>query len=288
MGGGEAAEQFGRAPEEAKRSERGIAMTENGLMTAAKGLALQSLDDALTFGKIVAESQFAPKEFRGKPADCVLAIQHGAEIGLSPMQALQSICVVNGKPSIYGDAAKAVCLGSAVCEYVTETIDGDGDAMVATCTAKRRGHPEPVVFSFSVADAKRADLWGKGGPWKQYPRRMLQLRARGFALRDAFPDVLRGLITSEEAADYPQPVEVKSERKKKAEPARIGVAEKPRDFRVDEIGSWPDDVKAVCREAMKAARAAGASDDESIAKAHAAGLAIIEETRAEAAAAEGN
>jgi hypothetical protein len=60
---------------------------------------------------------------------------------------------------------------------------------------------------------RRLDFWGKqGGPWTQYPRRMLQMRARGFALRDAFPDVLRGLVTAEEAADYthvePEPVRV--------------------------------------------------------------------------------
>jgi predicted ATPase len=54
-----------------------------------------------------------------------------------------------------------------------------------------------------VADAKKAGLWGKTGPWSQYSKRMLQLRARGFALRDAFPDVLKGLVTAEEAQDYP-------------------------------------------------------------------------------------
>jgi hypothetical protein len=59
------------------------------------------------------------------------------------------------------------------------------------------------VTQFSVADAVRAGLWGKSGPWTQYPKRMLQLRARGFALRDAFPDVLKGLVTAEEAQDYP-------------------------------------------------------------------------------------
>jgi hypothetical protein len=32
---------------------------------------------------------------------------------------------------------------------------------------------------------------------------MMQMRARGFALRDAFPDVLKGMITAEEAQDYP-------------------------------------------------------------------------------------
>ena len=171
--------------------------------TPARGLALATFDDAFRFAKVVAATEFAPKDFRGKPEACLLAIQHGAELGLSPMQALQSIAVVNGRPSVYGDTALAVCKGSPVCEWVRERVEGDGDAMVATCEAKRRGDAEPVVSRFSMADAKRAGLAGKSGPWTQYPKRMLQMRARGFALRDAFPDLLRGLVTAEEAQDYP-------------------------------------------------------------------------------------
>jgi hypothetical protein len=68
--------------------------------------------------------------------------------------------------------------------------------------AKRKNR-KPVVAKFSVEDAKRAGLWGKQGPWSAYPKRMMQMRARGFALRDAFPDVLKGLISAEEAQDYP-------------------------------------------------------------------------------------
>jgi hypothetical protein len=172
----------------------------------AGGLALQTFADAMKFGETVANSEFAPKDFRGKPASCMLAIQAGAEIGLAPLQALQSIAVVNGRPAVYGDAALAVVKASPVCEYVIESVEGDGEQMVATCTAQRRGYPQPTVSKFTVADAKKAGLWGKTGPWSQYPRRMLQMRARGFALRDCFPDVLKGLVTAEEAQDYPQPV----------------------------------------------------------------------------------
>ncbi len=186
--------------------------------TPTRGLALSTMADAMKFGEMIANSDFAPKDFRGKPASCVLAIQAGAEIGLSPMQAMQSIAVVNGRPSIYGDAALAVVKASPVCEYVTETIEGDGEQMVAICTAKRRGYPAPTISRFSVADAKRAGLWGKSGPWTQYSRRMLQMRARGFALRDCFPDVLRGLVTAEEAQDYPanEPAMIRQQ----GEPAR--------------------------------------------------------------------
>jgi hypothetical protein len=179
--------------------------TEISTTRASTGLALQSFDDAFRFAKMVAGSEFAPKDFKSKPESCMLAIQHGSEVGLSPMQSLQSIAVINGRPTIWGDAALALVIGSHVCEYVTEGVDGEGDKMAAVCFAKRRGYEKATIVRFSVEDAKKAGLWGKSGPWQQYPKRMLQLRARGFALRDAFPDVLRGLITAEEAQDYPQP-----------------------------------------------------------------------------------
>lgn len=214
-------------------------MTTEISTTQARGLALQTMQDAMSFGKMVADSEFAPKDFKGKPASCVLAIQAGAEIGLSPMQALQSIAVVNGRPSIFGDAAIAVVKASPVCEYVTEAVEGDGEQMVATCTAKRRGYPAPTVVKFTVADAKKAGLWGKSGPWSQYPRRMLQMRARGFALRDAFPDVLRGLVTAEEAQDYPTP-----------EPAREPVQVRPK-FHEPDVRTTPADVAPLTTERIE-------------------------------------
>ena len=55
-----------------------------------------------------------------------------------------------------------------------------------------------------MADAKTAGLIGKQGPWTQYPKRMRQMRARAFALRDVFPDVLRGMPVAEELQDMPK------------------------------------------------------------------------------------
>jgi hypothetical protein len=183
--------------------------TEISTQRASTGLALQTFDDAFRFAKMVANSEFAPKDFKGKAESCLLAIQHGSEVGLSPMQSLQSIAVINGRPTIWGDAALALVQSSPVCEYVREYTEGEGDAMTAVCECKRRGYPAPTTVRFSVVDAKKAGLWGKAGPWQNYPTRMLALRARGFALRNAFADALRGLITAEEAQDYPTPEPVR-------------------------------------------------------------------------------
>jgi hypothetical protein len=189
--------------------------------TPARGLALATMAEAMSFANMVAKSAFAPKDFQNKPESCLLAIQHGSEVGLSPMQSLQSIAVINGRPTIWGDAALALVQSSPACEYVKEYIEGDGDQAVAVCEVKRRGYPAATVSTFSMFDAKRAGLAGKSGPWTQYPMRMLALRARGFALRNAFADALRGLVTAEEAQDYPQGEAAR-------EPAREPVVVRPK------------------------------------------------------------
>jgi hypothetical protein len=161
-------------------------------------LAPKDLDEALRFADMLASSVLVPKDYVGKPGNCLVAIQWGMELGLQPMQAMQSIAVINGRPSLWGDAMLGLVKSHPAFEWIKEECDGN----VATCTLKRRGEPE-VTQVFSMEDAKRAGLTGKQGPWTQYPKRMLQMRARGFALRDAFPDALRGLISSEEASDMP-------------------------------------------------------------------------------------
>lgn len=162
-------------------------------------LTPQTLDDALRFAEVLANSTIIPKDFQGNPGNILVAIQWGMELGLKPMQAMQSIAVINGRPSLWGDAVIGLVRGSAVCEYIKETDDGH----TATIRVKRRGEDEEHVRTFSVDDAKAAGLAGKQGPWTSYPKRMRQMRARAFALRDVFPDVLRGMAIAEEVQDMP-------------------------------------------------------------------------------------
>ena len=168
-----------------------------------QGFAPQTMTEAIDFSNMLSKSTMVPKAYQNKPEDVLVAVQWGYELGLAPLQALQNIATINGKPSVYGDAAMALVQNSPVCEDVKEYFEGEGTSNpIAVCVAKRKNRTE-VVSKYSVEDAKRAGLWNKQGPWTQYPKRMLQMRARGFALRDAFPDVLKGLITVEEAQDYP-------------------------------------------------------------------------------------
>lgn len=171
--------------------------------TNQRGFALSTMDEAMRYSDLLAQSAMIPKAYQGKPEDVLVAVSWGMELGLAPLQALQNIACINGKPSVYGDAAMALVQNSPVCDNIEEFFEGEGTVNpVAVCVAHRKNR-SPVTAKFSVEDAKRAGLWGKQGPWTAYPKRMLQMRARGFAIRDAFPDVLKGLITVEEAQDFP-------------------------------------------------------------------------------------
>ena len=166
----------------------------------AFSLTPRNLEEALKFADIMSKSDLVPRDFRDKPGNILVAIQKGLEIGLSPMAALESIAVINGRASLWGDALLGLVQVSPQYEWHNEA---ESTPTKGVCIVKRKGH-EPHRVEFSVEDAKRAGLLGKSGPWQQYTARMLTLRARAFALRDKFADVLKGLSMAEEALDIPQ------------------------------------------------------------------------------------
>lgn len=175
--------------------------TQPPLQTISDGkpsfsLAPRDLEQAIKFAELMSESNIVPKDFIGNPGNILVAVQWGMELGLQPMQAMQNIAVINGRPSLWGDAVLALVRSSPACEYVIEEDKGTA----SVCRVKRRGEEEQSR-TFTDDDAKKAGLLGKAGPWTQYPKRMRQMRARSWALRDVFPDVLRGMPIAEEVMD---------------------------------------------------------------------------------------
>src|SRR5215469_9004582 len=181
---------------------KGVPMAEKANLPS---LAPKTFEEAVKFSEILAKSDFVPKEFRNKPGDILAAIQMGNEIGVNPMQSVQNIAVINGRPCVWGDLALAVVKASGLLVHFNEYWETDGTAV---CEVGRKGHltaegkQHITICKFGKKEAQVAGLLGKQ-TYQQYQARMFQMRARGFPLRDEFPDVLKGLITREEAQDYP-------------------------------------------------------------------------------------
>ena len=198
------------------------------------GVQFTDYDSLVRFAQCVQQSGLAPKSLSTHQA-IVVAIQMGLELRMSPMAALQNIAIINGRPSIYGDAQLAIVRGTGLLQAFEEMetnsetdpffrvvclmgsssvsqtdrvelskmqpkLNKTADDFGVTVFVHRRDY-SPSFVRFTVADAKAAGLWGKEGPWKQFPARMLKFRARSFALRDQFGDALKGLLSTEEVAD---------------------------------------------------------------------------------------
>ena len=202
------------------------AKSEGALGTMARGvqfnLSINTLDEMRAFCKILSATDLVPKAYINKPDAIMVAAMMGKEIGLPFFQSLQSIAVVNGNPSIYGDAALALVRTTALLEDFDEWIEvegerqekpfpvftavKDGKFIVAFTRSKRRGG-QTRTTGYSVGDAVNAGLWEKKSkdgfpsPWCLTPLRMLMFRARGWNLRDQFGDVLKGLKFTEEVLD---------------------------------------------------------------------------------------
>jgi len=156
-----------------------------------------SIEEVFRLATAIAKSGMAPRDM-ATAEKLTVAILHGLEIGIPPMMAINKIAVVNGRPTLWGDAVPALLLSKGF--RIREDIEKGDDQISASCTVIRP-NGEQITRTFSDEDAKTAGLWGKPGPWKQYPSRMLQMRARGLAARDGAADVLSGIYITEEMQD---------------------------------------------------------------------------------------
>lgn len=164
------------------------------------------LADVVDMAAAIFASGLAPDSFKNQD-QVTVAILKGLELGLPPLQALESIAVINGRAGIWGDVGLALILRSGLLEAFDEGYRGEGDAHEAWITMKRKGLPS-MTKTFSVADAKVARLWEGVGipagdkrersPWVRHPDVMLLWRARWRLWRALFTDVMKNMPGAEE------------------------------------------------------------------------------------------
>jgi hypothetical protein len=175
---------------------------QSSQLTRLAAFTPTNLTEAMALAKLIASSELAPKDYRGKPGNVLIGMQYAAELGIAPLTGLQNISIINGRAAVWGDLALALVQSHPDYESHKEFWESTGDTRRAVFQIKRKNQ-ELHQQVFSVGDAKTAGLWGKVGPWKTNPDRMLQMRARGFGLRDKFADALKGLRLAEEVMDLP-------------------------------------------------------------------------------------
>ena len=201
-------------------------------------------NQAMKLSETLAKSSIVPLHFRGKPADVFSCLVLGAELGFQPMQALNSIVMIQGNTTL--KAQTMLALVRAKCPRAIIKVTTDDAKKSATCFVKRDesddGYEAFWDFEKAMA-AKFAQSWDKDlkkwivkHNWQVQPTNMAKWRAISEALRVIFPDVLQGIYATEELEDIPplrnDPlIDLQQAAREDAERMRLE-AQKPEDIAV--------------------------------------------------------
>lgn len=146
---------------------------------------------AVTF----AQAGLVPKPLQGKPSDVLLVLLTGRGLGIDPMVALRECHPIDGRVTVSPKLRLAIVRDRGLGQIWPDPENNDDQAI---WYGRRADQPDTVFTGrYSKEDAQRAGLQGKDN-WKKYPRQMLQWRALGYLLDQAFPEVGTGLYGADE------------------------------------------------------------------------------------------
>ena len=171
---------------------------------------LPYIRDYVKLARTIDQTEMVPVAFRGRYDAITAAFMRGYEMGLGPMQALDSFNVIQGKVGLTAEAMRALILNAGHDIILTDVpgLDRDSETVIA-CRAEchRKNWPADkwATYTYTLEDARTAGLLGKDS-WKKNPRAMLDARATSGAGRRYFADVLAGMsYTPEEIRDFSGP-----------------------------------------------------------------------------------
>jgi RecT family len=161
----------------------------------------RDLPSAITLARMIATSPLCPLALRGREADVLLVMMTGAEIGLTTMQSLRNLYIVEGRIGMSAALIRGRCQkhGDCVLFEVAEA-----DAAHAVVEVKKRGWPASRRVAWSIADAERAGLIKEDqpdSPWRRWPQEMCVARATTRAASMYFPEITSGLLSEEDLRD---------------------------------------------------------------------------------------
>lgn len=153
----------------------------------------------MDYAKALSVSDILPKAYIGKPGNVLVAVEAGMALGLPPIQAINGINVINNRPALSADLMAAIVRKAGHKLRVRE------EGMSVTATLIRCDDPDyEYKVVWDQAKAQQAKLWGKAGPWTDYPTQMLRSRAISEVCRQGASDALFGFIyTPDEVENIP-------------------------------------------------------------------------------------
>ena len=175
--------------------------------TVPKGVTMWSdtglFNQTYKMSTYLAKSELVPPSYKDKPENCMIAIDIGNRMGISPLAVMQNSQIVRNKFSWTGSASKSMIdscgkykktsyvevgqRGTDSWGFFLRAIDRDGDTVDGV--------------TVTVEMAKREGWWNSNPKWQNMTELMLKYRSAAFFMRTECASLAMGFLTAEENED---------------------------------------------------------------------------------------
>jgi len=191
-------------------------MTDSALTTTTRPGSIYSgadaFDNAQRIAKSLASSSLVPQQFQGQQgyANCLVALEIAGRMNLSPLQVMQNLHIIHGRPSWSSQFIIALINGCGRFEPLQYKVTGKGDDLACKCIAKEISTSAALEGPTVTMAMAKAEGWAtkSGSKWRTMPDLMIRYRAASMWGRLYIPDLLVGISYSQEEVMDIEPITV--------------------------------------------------------------------------------
>lgn len=189
-------------------------MSESTALATTQGSVfsgIKAFEDAQRIGKALASSKLVPPQFQGQEglANCLVALEIASRMNLSPLQVMQNLHMIHGRPSWSSQFIIGLINSCGRFAPLQYELTGEGNTLACTCLATEKSSGKELRGPIVTMEMAKREGWSTkaGSKWATMPEVMIRYRAAAFFGRLYIPELLVGLQTEDEVIDI-QPVSV--------------------------------------------------------------------------------
>jgi hypothetical protein len=191
-------------------------MAEDTALTTTRPCSIyagmEAFDNAQRIAKSLASSSLVPPQFQGQQgyANCLVALEIAGRMNLSPLQVMQNLHIIHGRPSWSSQFIIGLINGCGRFEPLQYRVTGKGDDLACQCVAKEISTGAELEGPTVTMAMAKAEGWAtkSGSKWRTMPDLMIRYRAAAMWGRLYIPDMLIGISYSQEEVMDIEPITV--------------------------------------------------------------------------------
>jgi len=183
---------------------------------SARGFEPKTMEQAWRFAQALSGSELVPATYKGKPGDCLIALDLAMRLDAPWLAIMQHVYTVKGRPAMDSALCTALVNRSGIfldpLEYEVVGNNASDVSYKVRAYATRKKTGKTLYGPWIDWALVKGEGWlaRDGSKWKTMPEQMFHYRAASWFQRRFCPELTMGMVSVDEAYDIPEVKQVES------------------------------------------------------------------------------